>query len=69
MATLYELRLEARLSVNALAKHAKVDRMTIERAESGNPVQDVKAYAIVQAIASQLQREIKLEDVEGLNIL
>ncbi len=69
MATLKELRLEARLSVNALSKLAKVDRMTIDRAESGTPVQDVKAYAIVQVLAQQLGRKLRLEDVEGLNIL
>jgi len=69
MATLRDLRLEARLSQNALAKLAQVDRMTVDRAESGLPVQDVKAYAIVQALATQLGREIKLDDIEGLNIL
>jgi predicted transcriptional regulator len=35
MATLKELRLEAGLSVNGLAKLAKVDRQTVDRAENG----------------------------------
>ena len=69
MATLQELRLEAHLSVNALSKLAKVDRQTIERAESGTPVQDVKAYQIVEALSNILGKSIKLEEVEGLNIL
>lgn len=69
MATLQELRLEARLSVRALAELAKVDRQTINRAENGQPVQDVKAYAIVRALAQQLERKITLQDVEGVNIL
>ena len=69
MATLKELRLEAQLSVNRLAQLAKVDRQTIDRAENGQAVQDVKAYAIVQTLAQQLGRKITLQDVEGLNIL
>ena len=69
MATLKELRLEAQLSVNRLAQLANVDRQTIDRAESGNAVQDVKAYKIVQTLAQQLGRKIDLKDVEGLNIL
>ncbi len=69
MATLQDLRLEAHLSVNALSKLAKVDRQTIERAESGTPVQDVKAYQIVEALSQKLGRKIELREVEGLNIL
>ena len=69
MATLKELRLEARLSVNRLSQLAQVDRMTVDRAENGNPVQDVKAYAIVQALSQELGRKIELREVEGLNIL
>jgi predicted transcriptional regulator len=69
MATLKELRLEARLSVNRLAHIAQVDRQTVDRAENGQAVQDVKAYGIVQALAQQLGRKITLQEVEGLNIL
>ncbi len=69
MATLQELRLEARLSINALAQQAQVDRQTVTRAEAGTPVQDVKAYAIVRVLSQKLGKEIKLADVEGLNIL
>jgi predicted transcriptional regulator len=69
VATLQELRLEAHLSVNALSKLAQVDRQTIERAEAGTPVQDVKAYQIVEALSQHLGRKIALREVEGLNIL
>jgi predicted transcriptional regulator len=69
MATLKELRLEAQLSVNRLAQLANIDRQTIDRAESGQAVQDVKAYKIVQTLAQQLGRKIDLRDVEDLNIL
>lgn len=69
MSTLKDLRLQARLSIASLATLAGVDRKTIERAERGRPVQDVKAYAIAQALSEKLGREIKLADIEGLNVL
>ena len=68
MPTLKELRLEARLSVNALAKLAQVDRATIDRAEAGSPIYDYTGAAIVQTLAKQLGRTIRLQDVDGLNI-
>ncbi len=69
METLRNLRLEAGLSQNALAKLARVDRLTVDRAENGQPVQDTKAYAIVQALSQALGRQLNMDDVEGLNIL
>jgi len=69
MPTLKELRLEARLSLTQLARLADVDRQTVDRAENGEPVRDFKASAIAQALARQLNREIKLDEIEGLNIL
>ncbi len=69
MATLKELRLKARLSVNALAKLADVDNMTVSRAENGLPVQDVKAYAILEALGQHIGRRLTFNDIEGLKIL
>lgn len=69
MATLKQLRLQAHLSIAELARLANVDRKTVERAEEGTAVQDVKAYAIVEVLARQLGRALSLDDVEGLNIL
>ncbi len=69
MPTLTELRLQAHLSVAELSRRANVDRKTVERAEAGQPVQDVKAYAIVEALSNILGRPIRLDEVEGLNIL
>ena len=69
MPTLKQLRLEARLSHNALAKLAKIDRITVERAEEGTPVRDIKAYAIVQALNERLGTRYTMEQIEGLNIL
>lgn len=68
MPTLKELRLQARLPVSKLAKLADVDRQTIVRAESGTAIQDVKAYAIIEALKQQLNQPLKMEDVTGLKI-
>jgi predicted transcriptional regulator len=69
MPTLKELRLQARLSVSKLARLADIDRQTVERAENGTAIQDVKAYAIVSALGQQLGRTIQLEEVENLNTI
>jgi transcriptional regulator with XRE-family HTH domain len=69
MSTIKELRLEARLSIAALARLADVDRNTVERAEEGKPVQDAKAYAIVAALSGRLGRKIDFKQVDGLHIL
>lgn len=69
MPTLKELRLEARLSVSKLARLADVDRQTVERAENGTAIQDVKAYAIVSALAKTLGRSIPLSEVKGLYVI
>lgn len=69
MSTVKELRLEAGLSIAALSRLANVDRKTVERAERGKSVQDVKAYAIVSALSERLGRKIELTQVDGLIIL
>lgn len=68
MSKLEDLRLAARLSVSALSRKAGVDMKTVKRAIDGQPVQKVKAVAIVDALAAELHQSIKLEDIEGLNI-
>lgn len=69
MSTLKQLRLEARLSVSQLARLANIDRGTVERAENGHAVQEVKAYAIVSALNERLGTRYTLEQVNGLSIL
>jgi len=44
------VRLNAGLTVAALAREAKIDRKTIDRAESGETISLVKAYAIANAL-------------------
>jgi len=68
MSTLEELRLEARLSLAALARKAGVDMKTAKRAVEGQPVQKIKAVAIVDALSAELHRPLKLDEIEGINI-
>lgn len=47
---LTQVRLNAGLTVAALAREAKIDRKTVDRAESGESISTVKAYAIANAL-------------------
>ncbi|MBE3561950.1 MAG: hypothetical protein IMW89_22415 [Ktedonobacteraceae bacterium] len=67
MATLEELRLEARLSIAALSRKAGVDIKTVRRALDGENIQKLKAVAILDALSQELHRPVRLEDVEGLH--
>lgn len=69
MATLYDLRLEAHLSVNEFSSSTRVDRNTIAKAEKGLPIRDVKAATLVDFLSKRLQRPLTIRDVDGLNIL
>jgi hypothetical protein len=69
MTTLEDLRFEARLSISALSREAKVDMKTIRRALNGDTVQKLKAAAILDALSKQLDRPLKLEDVDGLHYI
>ena len=64
--TLEDLRLEARLSVAALARNAGVDMKTVKRAIDGEPVQKVKVLDILDALSKELGRSLKLDDIEGI---
>lgn len=68
MATVKQLRLKARLSIQALGRVAKVDTKTIRRAEDGLPIQELKALAIVEALGQALGQELSVNDVEDLHI-
>ncbi len=68
MATVKQLRLKARLSIQGLGRLANVDPKTIRRAEDGLPVQELKAVAIVEALGEALGQELTTDDVENLHI-
>ena len=63
MASLKEYRLQARLSIAELARRAGVDQGTVKRAESGHPIQEVKAAAIAQAISQALNQQLSIQDL------
>lgn len=69
MTSIKELRLQARLSIAALSHLAQVDRKTIEKAEDGQSIRAVKAYAIVSQLGERLGRKLDMNEVEGLNVL
>jgi DNA-binding XRE family transcriptional regulator len=64
MSRLKYYRMEAGLSIAQLARLAQVDETTCKRAESGKPVQEVKAYAIAKAISQAYGQELSIEDLE-----
>jgi hypothetical protein len=67
MATLEDLRIEARLSIAALSRKAGIDIKTVRRAIDGENVQKLKAVAILDALSQELHRPLKLEDIDGLH--
>lgn len=64
MSALKDRRLEANLSLAELARRAGVDVGTVKRAETGQPVQEVKAAAIARAISQALNVHLSAEDLE-----
>jgi transcriptional regulator with XRE-family HTH domain len=63
MPSLKEYRLQAGFSVTELARRAGVDQGTIKRAESGHPVQEVKAAAIAQALSQALNQKLSIQEL------
>ena len=58
-----QYRLRARLSIAQLARKAQVDETTVRRAERGQPVQEVKAFAIANALSNELGQELSIDDL------
>ncbi len=64
MSRVREYRLRARLSQNQLAIRAGIDDRTVKRAEEGQPIQDVKAAAIADALAQALGTPVTIDELE-----
>ncbi|MEP4377976.1 MAG: helix-turn-helix transcriptional regulator [Alphaproteobacteria bacterium] len=60
---LKELRLEAKLSVNQMARKAEVDRATVSKAETGKRVQELSVVRLVAALSGELKRKVSIEEV------
>ena len=61
MASFKEHRLEASLSKAELARRARVDVGTVTRAETAQPVQEVKAAALARVISQALGQQLSAE--------
>jgi DNA-binding XRE family transcriptional regulator len=64
MSRLKYYRMEAGLSVAQLARLAQVDETTCRRAETGKPVQELKAYAIAKALSHAYGQVLSIEVLE-----
>jgi hypothetical protein len=64
---LKQYRLRARLSIVQLARKAPVDETTVRRAETGQAAQEVKAFAIAEALSNELGQELSDDDL-GITI-
>lgn len=67
--TLRQYRIELGWSINKLAQEARITRQSAANAENGNPIKAETAKAIADALSKAYGREIKVLDIEGLNIL
>ena len=64
MSKVKEYRLKARLSQSELGKRAGIDDRTVKRAEEDQPIQDVKAAAIADALSEVLNQTLTIDDLE-----
>lgn len=66
--TLEDLRLESGLSKRELARQSGVDFNTVQRAITGEVISLNTAAKIARALSRALNRTIRHQDIEGLNI-
>jgi len=57
------MRLEARLSQNALSRKADLDRSTISSAENGGEISELTLEKLRGTLSSELGREIQDSDI------
>ncbi len=68
MNTLRDLRLNLGWSRKRLSDESGVPRATVIAAEQGSKIRASSAKAIADALSLALSREIRVTDIEGLNI-
>jgi DNA-binding XRE family transcriptional regulator len=66
---LREYRIELGWSINKLAQEAKITRQSAANAEDGQPIKAETANAIADTLSKAYGREIRVMDIQGLNIL
>ena len=67
--TLRDYRIELGWSINKLAQEAGIARQTAADAEAGRPIKAETAKALADTLSKAHGREIKVLDIQGLNIL
>jgi predicted transcriptional regulator len=68
MSTLEDLRIEAGLTMTQLAREAKISRVSLEKAEQGEPIRGDVAGKICSILSDRLNRRITYKDA-GISIL
>jgi len=68
MATLRQLRIELGWSVSKLAEEAGIARQSVSSAERGALIQADTAKQIAETLSRAYGREIKVFDIQGLNV-
>lgn len=69
MPTLREYRIELGWTISQMAKEADVSRQVVTNAEQGKPIQASTAKSLATALSKGYDKEIKVLEIEGLNIL
>lgn len=63
-----QMRLEARMSQNQLARKAELDRGTVASAEAGKSVQDLTLSKIASALSAALGRPVDIEEISSVGV-
>lgn len=66
--TLEDYRLLCGWSKNEMARMAKMDFNTLQKAMSGESVSINTANKLARALSTELGRTIRIPDIEGLNV-
>ena len=67
--TLEDYRIKCRWSKAEMARQAKIDIATFNRAVKGTPVSLDTARKLASAISEELGQAVRYQDIEGLNII
>jgi DNA-binding XRE family transcriptional regulator len=67
--TLDDYRIECRWSKAEMARQARIDTNTLNRAINGIPVSSDTARKLASAISKGLGRSVSVEEIEGLTTI
>lgn len=67
--TLHQYRINLGWTVRKLAEEAGITRQAAASAEDGKPIKPNTAKALADALSRATGQQIKVTDIEGLNVL